>query len=143
MAKAADTFTWALHEASLKAYLGITGDGENVLLERWLASAAADCDRFMKWYYTDEDGDTVDLTPTDPSSNPLIEQGVYEWVRVFRQVSTSVPMGVKGAKQGTVSISVSGGVNGQAALHSARAAAEGFWEGEDINPLHGGKGYSA
>jgi len=143
MATAVETFTWVVYETLLKAYLGIVGTGEDAQLQPWLEAAAKDCDRFCGWKYTDFDGEEVDETPDDPSADPEITLGIYEWVRVMRATWTARPLGLKAGRVGAHSETYASGSAGIVPLKIARAHAEEHWAESNYNPLIAGKGYSA
>lgn len=140
MATAVETFTWDPHEAALKLWLGITGTAEDTHLTLWLAAAAKDCDDFCGWKFTNLDGDEVDATPTDPSANPLITLGIYEWVAAARAMKTSeASKGIQAARTGPISTQYAGGVSGMNAAVLARRVTAPFWAGSVYNPLLMGK----
>jgi plasmid replication initiation protein len=63
--------TWALLGSSLKAYLGISGSGEDAQLQLWLAASAEMADQYL-------DGALFDSLPAS------VEQALYDVVRLHR-----------------------------------------------------------
>lgn len=140
MATAADTFTWADYGTPIKAWLGVSGSSEDVVLQSLLEAAAVDCDNFCGWYYTDEDDEIVDQTPTDPGAEPMIKLGVYEWVKAARAMySSPAAGGVTVVKTGQLSESYGNNPAGVNAINLARRAAYPLWESAVYAPLRMGK----
>lgn len=140
MATAAASFTWAAQATALKAWLGVVGSSEDVLLQSLLEAAAVDCDNFCGWYYTDEDDELVDQTPTDPTLQPMIKLGVYEWVKAARAMySSPAAGGVASARTGQLQENYQGGVLGINGIKLARRAAYPLWESSVYRALRMGK----
>lgn len=128
MATAASKFTFVDTKVALKAYLGIDGVAEDDNLELWLTAAAVDCDNYCGWYYTDASDVLQDHTPDDPSVEPLIRMGVFEWVSAAHAMHASAASkGVAMAKTGALQEAYQGGVGGINAPMLARRVAYPLW----------------
>lgn len=137
MATAASTFTWATHETALKAFLGLTGDSSyDAELQLYLEAAAVDCDKFCAWYYTDEDDEQVDETPTDPAAEPLVKLGIYAWARAALACHLSAAdSGATMVKTGQLQESYGNRVGGLTPVVAGRRAAEPLWAPHAHHPL--------
>jgi len=128
MATAVSTFTWVSQETPLKAYLGISSGDLDTQLQLWLEAAAKACDAYCGWYYTDDDDEQVDETPTDPSAEPDIKLGVYEYVAAYMGVAVGVPRGRRNAKTGAIAEAYAGGSQGAVPADVALATAAPHWD---------------
>jgi hypothetical protein len=118
MATAASTYTWAAYEATLKAYLGISGTSEDTNLELWLSVAAADCDAFVRWAWVDPD------TGNDVQHGPGVWMGIAEWVRNFRYYFQRNSMsGIRSKRTGALHETY----DASTGFRLARAAAQELW----------------
>ena len=90
-----EAITWATHEVEFKAYLDITGTAEDKRLEPWLGVAAKEADRYIDIDIVDANGDDADLDNDVIFAG--IKIGVFEWVKLFRQMFPRL-FGLKKAK---------------------------------------------
>lgn len=135
MTTAVDTYTWALYEAPLKAYLGVTGTAEDDNLQLWLTAAAEDCDFYTGNDFTDGDGDPI----THPVS---IRVGIYEWVKHFRSwYDPNRNAGATEISTGPLREKYQGGNVGTDGSILARAAAQPHWYPSKIDISLEGVGY--
>ena len=144
MTVAADVYTWADYEAGLKAYFGLTGDSsEDATLRPFLEAAAIDLDDYVGWYYTDDDDEIVDESPTDAewtAGKPMLTLGIYEWVRAARAMFASAASeGVQSVKTGALSEVYQGGGGGMSIEILARRAALPMWSSTVYNLLRTAK----
>lgn len=92
MATVSDSLTWAVVEAPLKAYLGVSGSAEDASLQLWLASATDAADRFLNNDFVDDAGSDIPIPDA-------VRLGVFEWIRLARQT-----MGASGLPIGAVAV---------------------------------------
>ncbi len=86
-----DRITWALNEEDLREYLSLT-TGEDLQLQLWLESAVECADAYLEPdTFQDED------TGADLPIPQLVLLGVYEWVRIVRNVKQTNNVSASGA----------------------------------------------
>ncbi len=98
MATMTATYTWALFEAEIKAYLGVSGSAEDVKLQLYLAAAVDQGDAFCNNFFTDDDL----VTGVDVAHEPQIKLGVFEFIKILRS-STNRGFAVTSRKTGDLS----------------------------------------
>lgn len=90
MSRSTEVYTWSLVGDELKSFIGIHTTNEDAKLQLYLGTAAEQCEKFLGRYYVDTDGTIHDDTLTEP--HPFsIKQGVFEFVRVMREVARRAP----------------------------------------------------